>query len=86
MSNMSQAEKASILTHLYQGAPKDQQDTYLIGLMECRELARRRPKGETKQKNRTTTFSYFIRNGSERLSVCKTAFLNIHSITNSRLQ
>lgn len=85
MSKLRQDEKRPILTQLYERQSKDEQDTYLLGLMECREIARSRPKEERK-KIKTKTFSYFVRKGSERHPVCKTAFLHLHSITNSRLQ
>lgn len=87
MSKLTPDEKETVLRKLYEKGSKNEQDVYLHGFMDCRQVARRRPDGEDRKKNREVTFSYYIRNNNlERHPVCKAAFLSLHSISNSRLQ
>nr|CAI5821871.1 unnamed protein product [Callosobruchus analis] len=79
-----QDEKQAILSKLYEMKSKDQQDTYLMGLMEVKPIARRRKSSRNCVK--TATFSYWISQHGKRKRVCKKAFLRLHAISNSRLQ
>nr|CAI5850994.1 unnamed protein product [Callosobruchus analis] len=53
-----QDEKQAILSKLHEMKSKDQQDTYLMGLMEVKPIARRRKSSRNCVK--TATFSYWI--------------------------
>nr|CAI5850995.1 unnamed protein product [Callosobruchus analis] len=79
-----QDEKQAILSKLHEMKSKDQQDTYLMGLMEVKPIARRRKSSRNCVK--TATFSYWISQHGRRKRVCKKAFLRLHAISNSRLQ
>ncbi|CAH1988271.1 unnamed protein product [Acanthoscelides obtectus] len=86
MTKFTMEEKEAVLRALYEKGSKNQQDVYLHGLMECKPVVRKRPNKEAREKLRTASFSYYIRKPLEKQRVCKTAFLNLHSISNSRLQ
>lgn len=81
-SKYSFEDKLTIFTHLYDGKPKDQQDTYLMGLIESSEVKRRRSKNPEPAKNRANSFTYFCRVGSVKQKVCRKAFMILHSIKN----
>lgn len=81
---MTQDEKEGILTKLLNMQSKNEQDIYLMGLMEAKPVARRRKRCENSVK--TTTFVYSVKKNGNRIHVCKKAFLSLHAISNSRLQ
>ncbi|CAH1112559.1 unnamed protein product [Psylliodes chrysocephalus] len=71
---------------------KEQQDYYLdkkklftCGLIQTINVQRRRPKGGGGVL-RSQTFSYKIKRGVFEKRVCKTAFMNFHAITKSRVE
>ncbi|KAJ8961536.1 hypothetical protein NQ318_014788 [Aromia moschata] len=80
----SDEEKAKIISDLYNGRPKDEQDSYLQSLIECVQINRRRPrKSQTDARLRISNFHYYIWKRNERIHVCKQAFVNLHG-TNSK--
>ncbi|XP_072400529.1 uncharacterized protein [Diabrotica undecimpunctata] len=74
-----------IFTSFYEIGDKEQQDIYLGGLIQTRNVDRRRPKGGGGVP-RGQTFLYKIKRGIFEKKVCKTAFMNIHAITKSRVE
>lgn len=82
--HITQEEKKAILAKLLEMRSKNQQDTYLIGLMEVKPIARRRKSSRNCVKN--AIFSYWITQQGKRKRLCKKAFLRLHAISNSRLQ
>ncbi|KAJ8950484.1 hypothetical protein NQ314_007871 [Rhamnusium bicolor] len=77
-------EKANIISNLYNGRPKDEQDSYLQSLIECVQIIRRRPrKTQDEARLRISNFHYYMWKGDERIHVCKQAFVSLHG-TNSK--
>lgn len=78
-------EKACLLSLLYNGRMKNEQDTYLMGLIEAKPIIRHRKRKASNLHNRTASFSYVIVKNGERIPVCKQAFLSLYSISNARV-
>lgn len=77
----SNEQKAHNIKSLYNGRPKNEQDTYLIGLIERNDVERHRPKGP-ESKLITSSFKYFAMQGSDRVMVCRKAFMSLYSVSN----
>ncbi|KAJ8978216.1 hypothetical protein NQ317_002036 [Molorchus minor] len=77
-------EKDRIISDLYNGRPKDEQDAHLQSLIECVQINRRRPrKTDTEARLRISNFHYYMWKGDERIQVCKQAFVSLHG-TNAK--
>lgn len=80
----------SIFNGFYSIDGKNQQDTYLPGLIECNPVTRRRisvrEDEDSSVKARHNTFTFHVLDGAERIRVCKAAFISIHGITYCRVQ
>lgn len=78
------------MSRLYDGKPKNEQDTFLQGLMETKPIVRRRRRvadsDERNAKPKTAHFQYFVQKNEERVPVCKRAFLNLYAISHFRVQ
>lgn len=81
--NYGLEERQQILKNVYNGRPKNEQDTYLTGLIEKLPVARRRNRNEIQR--RANTFAYFILSNSERIQVCRKAFSVLHAIGNKAI-
>lgn len=79
--HFSDEQKAKIINTVYNGRPKNEQDTYLIGLIERHEVERHRPKGPESRQIKSS-FKYHAMRDSDRIEVCRTAFANLHTISN----
>lgn len=88
--NITVEKQGEAFERLYGLATKDEQDLYLQGLVQAESVkTRRRRRSRTprmEDSRRDTTFKYYILVGSERQTICKKAFLSLHSISNKRLQ
>lgn len=80
-TNFSIENRESILKNLYSGRPKNEQDTFLIGLIDRFDVARHRPKNEN-SKEASSSYKYFAMKGNIRFPVCRQAFINLHAISN----
>lgn len=78
-SLLNDEEKAAMISKLYDGRPKNELDTYLSGL-EAKPVQRRRQRSEQNIKPRSSNFSYCILKMSERVPVCKQAFMSLQSV------
>lgn len=87
-SKFTDDEKKLIFSKLYDGKPKNEQDTFLQGLIEAKPVARRRKRivDQNKIQPKTAVFHYFIKKNEERLPVCKQAFMNLYAISHFRVQ
>lgn len=74
-------EKKSIFESLYSGKPKNEQDTFLMGLIDAKEVRRRRSRNEEPKQERRSNFVFHILNGKERVQVCKKAFLSLYALS-----
>lgn len=81
---ISPEEKQMILQSLYSGRPKNEQDTFLMGLINRSKVVRRRSKKENPKK-RDNTFSYFVQIKSTRVEVCRQAFSILYAIKNKAI-
>lgn len=75
-----------MISKVYDGKPKNEFDTYLLGLIETKAIQRRRKRSEESKKPRSSNFSYFILHKSERVPVCKQAFMSIHGVSHIQVQ
>lgn len=86
MENLTNEEQREIMLKLYDGRPKNEQDTFLQGLMEIKAIQRRRSRVDKSTKQRCSNFVYFVIKNSERVPVCKQAFLSLYAVSHSRVQ
>ena len=77
----SDIEKENLIKLLYNGRPKNEQDTYLMGLIESKEVARRRPTND-ESKQQSSSFVYFAMKGVTRTKVCRKAFCSLFAVSN----
>lgn len=80
----SRSDRDEILKHLLSGRSKNEQDTFLMGLIECAPALRRRTKSATPL-TRNNIFRYFIMKSVDRIRVCKNAFSILYDIKNKAL-
>ncbi|CAH1104382.1 unnamed protein product [Psylliodes chrysocephalus] len=89
-SKFNDEEKQLIFSKLYNGKPKNAEDTFLQDLMETKAIVRRRKRvadgDELNAKPRTAHFQYFVQKIEEQVPVCKQAFLNLYAISHFRVQ
>ncbi|VEN42465.1 unnamed protein product, partial [Callosobruchus maculatus] len=60
MDLLSDQDKVEIMSRLYTGKPKNEQDTFLQGLMEARSIKRHRKRIAESANCRSSSFDYFI--------------------------
>ncbi|KAG8178701.1 hypothetical protein JTE90_011627 [Oedothorax gibbosus] len=77
-------EKEQCLTTLYGFKTKNDQDTFLMGLIVRKLPSRRRSKSEVPLK-RDSVFSYHVVKGTERVTVCRNAFSILYCIKSKAL-
>lgn len=79
-SRFTNEQKKQIISVVYNGRPKNERDTFLMGLIECNNVNRHRP---TSSESRQFQFSfkYFAMKDNNRVEVCRNAFLSLHSIS-----
>lgn len=81
---LSLDEKEHCLKTLLDGRSKNEQDTYLMGLIDRISPLRRRSKSEAPLK-RDSIFVYHVMKGNERMTVCKNAFSILYCIKNKAI-
>lgn len=78
-----------MLSKVYDGRPKNEQDTYLQSLIECQtEIKRRRPRKTQPDeviKSREANFTFFVRKHSNKVPVCKKAFISLHGVSRKQV-
>lgn len=74
-------EQKLMLLNIFNGiGDKEMQDTFLSGLIEIKNIVKRRPINN-KKPNRSVACSYKVRlNGVDEINVCKNAFRSIFGI------
>lgn len=80
----SAEEKRHLMEFLYNGRPKNEQDTYIMGLIEHSKVTRRRSKTENPKK-RDRSFTYFAMKGNEKVKVCRHAFSILYAVKSKAL-
>lgn len=68
-------------------ASKDEQDSYLCGLIDICPIARKRPRKDEPEarKDHAATYSYKIRSEGIDVPICHKAFLSFHGISKNRV-
>lgn len=84
-NGFSLEDKSNILKLIYSGQPKNESDTFLMGLITRLDVQRHRPKNDTSKQN-MSSFRYFSMKGNTKVEVCRKAYLSLHSISNKALQ
>lgn len=77
-------ERELCLKNLFKIPSKNEQDMFLMGLIDHKPPARRRSKSEQPLK-RDSTFVYHVNKSSERICVCKKAFSILYCIKNKAI-
>ncbi|KAJ8960386.1 hypothetical protein NQ314_006076 [Rhamnusium bicolor] len=82
-SKFTNEEKNLIISKLYDGKPKNEQDTFLQGLIETKSIVRRRKRiaGEKNAKPRAASFQYYVMKNHERILASGTKLFNILHIS-----
>lgn len=67
---------------------KNEQDAHLSGLIEMKNVGRRRPRDtpENLRKTKCACFSYKIRYNGDEIKLCQDAFIKIHAVTPARIR
>lgn len=73
-------QRETILKTVYSGRPKNESDTFLMGLIERHDVSRHRPKTD-ESKQFTSSFKDFALREANRIEICGNAFLSLHSIS-----
>lgn len=84
-----EVQRIAIFTKFRGQTTKNEQDSYLQGMISAVEVKnRRRRKSEecSTKPNRGSSYIYEISTASGKSRVCKKAFVNIHGITNDRVR
>lgn len=85
MEPFSDKDKRDILNAVYSGRPKNEKDTFLMGLIDRSNVARPIAlPGHSKQ--HSSSFTYFVMKGSTRVNVCRKAFTSLHALSNKAVQ
>ncbi|KAE9522462.1 hypothetical protein AGLY_017123 [Aphis glycines] len=85
MINLTVEEKNSIISTVYSGRPKNERDTYLLGLIDRFDVYRHRALSSESKQN-TSSFKYYAIKNASRVEVCRKAFMSLHSISNKVIQ
>lgn len=83
-TKISDGDKHEILETFNQIACKEKQDTYICGLIQMKEIVRKRPR-TGKKNTKTFTSKFIVRIGINEFNVCKRAFCSLHGISFSRV-
>lgn len=86
MEPFSAQEKLNILNVVYSGRPKNEKDTYLMGLIDRSNVARRIASPCNNSKQYSASFTYFVMNGNTRVKVCRKAYTSLHALSNKAVQ
>lgn len=80
-TKFSVQEKDDLILSLYGNRTKNEQDTYLMGNIERHEIVRKVAKDDS-TKPKSSSFTYFAFKGTERIKICRKAFLSLYSVSN----
>ncbi|CAH0550667.1 unnamed protein product [Brassicogethes aeneus] len=78
-------ERQEILEKFRHLSSKNKQDSYLQSLLEFSAPKVKRPRNLAEPRPRSFTFKYYL-NCTNRIMVCKKAFVSIHAITPARVR
>lgn len=82
---ISEDMSKDIFSKFYKLNTKDEQDIYLQGLIEVRNIQQRR-KRKQENKNRSKSYWHFVRTGTKKYKVCLNTFCAVHAITVDRVK
>ncbi|XP_060531652.1 uncharacterized protein LOC132705208 [Cylas formicarius] len=82
---MYHVKKRSVIEIVYNGRPKNEKDTYLMGLIQRYDVARHRPATAESRQN-PSSFKYFAMEGTCRVEVCRSAYMSLHGLSNKVVQ
>ncbi|PSN43163.1 hypothetical protein C0J52_09909 [Blattella germanica] len=85
MAYFTVEEKHTIIDRVYNGRPKNERDTFLMGLTQRYDVARHRPLSKESRQN-LSSFKYFYIKGTSRVEVCRNAYLSLHAISSKTVQ
>nr|CAH7725218.1 unnamed protein product [Callosobruchus chinensis] len=86
MQQFTEEGKKDVMSKLYNRTTKNEQDTYLQGLMEVRPIQRHRIRNAENKRESKSNFSYFVMKGRNRIPLCKQAFISLHAISHWQVQ
>lgn len=80
MESFGNEDKENIIKTLYSGRPKNEQDTFLMSLIERYDVVRHRPSNKN-SKQQESSFKYFAMKGTNRVEVCRNAYISLHAVS-----
>lgn len=83
--NVNENIGKNIFEKFYKLNTKDEQDIYLQGLIEVRNVQQKR-KRNAEGKDRSRSYWHFLSTGSQRIKVCQNTFCSVHAISVDRLK
>jgi hypothetical protein len=89
LEKIPEEDLMEMFAEFYSINSKNQQDSFLQGLMEIKPIERRRPKEgtpENQTKGKRHSIFYHLSDRGENIQVCKNAILKLYSITSKRLR
>ncbi|KAL1488128.1 hypothetical protein ABEB36_015086 [Hypothenemus hampei] len=75
----------NIFDKFYEINTKNEQDIYLQGLIEVKNVSQRR-KRQQDGKNRSQSYWHFLNIGSKKFKMCLNTFCSVHAITVDRVR
>lgn len=85
-SKFTSEEKLAIISKLYAGQPKNEQDTFLMGCIESKPCERKRKRSVESNVSKNNTFLYFAYKESKRVPICKMAYMSLYALSQHRVQ
>ncbi|KAF2893748.1 hypothetical protein ILUMI_12442, partial [Ignelater luminosus] len=65
---------------------KNEQDTFLISLIEVKPTERKRKRKDDSTVSKENSFKYFVMQNNSRIPVCKKAYMSLHALAQSTVQ
>ena len=77
----SSIERKSFIETVYNGRPKNEQDSYLMSFIKKVKIGRRRPRYKDTIVHRSATFHYFAPKNDTTMRICKRAFCSLFAVS-----
>lgn len=85
----SSEQKTQIISRINECDNKNDQDSYLQCLIQYHAVERHRSRNKTTEstpKPKTYSYEYYVKVSGETVKVCKTAYINLHSVSKKRVE
>ena len=86
MDSFKDQDKRNIISKVYAGQPKNEQDTFLMSLIEVKPVERKRKRSDSGTVSKENSFKYFAMPNRVRIPICKKAYMSLHALAQSKVQ